>query len=179
MPRSFSFDHFMAQKPTVSRSLKKKAKQKVVAAEQEAASARGGLHYGKRHAKTEQLARQRAEENAPPATKASGSAAPPTAAEGQSARDEDTDEAVKVAQAVEAGFIPAVPEPQIGQAPAVGLGAAAANRGVFDVLEDGREQLSRLASSAVEFSRAGLQLGRLSVELASLAVKGLRRPGPA
>ncbi len=62
MPRSYSFDHYTAQKHDVSRSLQAEEKRRL----QEAGGEGGetGIHYGKRHAQTEQIlaARQMAQE---------------------------------------------------------------------------------------------------------------------
>lgn len=171
MPRSFSFDHFTAQKPTVSRSLKKKAKQKVVGAEQQATSGGGGLHYGKRYAKTEQLARKKSEH---PAASAMSEAQSSLQENPPPPRDDEQIPA-RLEQAIQGGYIPAVPEPQLGQTPASVPPAAPASRGVFDVLEEGREQLLLLANSSLAVGRAGLRLARLSLELIWVAATGSRR----
>src|SRR5262252_2076371 len=100
MPRSFSFDHFTAQKPAVSRTLKNKAKQKVSSAEQEAAGGGGGLHYGKRYAKTEQLARRKAQTHPEPIADAPpSSAAHQRAAAGSSQRTEQMGDSPRLERA--------------------------------------------------------------------------------
>ena len=174
MPRSFSFDHFTtAQKPAVSRTLKNKAKQKVSAAEQEATGGSGGLHYGKRHAKTEQLARRKAQTHEEPVADARpSSAAEQRAAPADSSQaSEQMGDSPRVEQAIDAGFVPAVPEAQWGQAPPLATAEIASERTVFDVLEDGREQLALLARSVADGARAGLRLTQLCLELGLLAAR--------
>lgn len=169
MPRSFSFDHFKAQKPRVSRSLQKKAKQKVAGAEQHATSGGGDLHYGKRYAKTEQLAREKSEHASE--TKE----AQPSVQKNPRPPQDDERIPARLEQAIEGGYVPAVPEPQLGQTPPAVPPAVAASRGVFDVLQEGREQALLLANSSLAVGRAGLRLAQLSLELIWVAATGSRR----
>src|SRR5262249_12903717 len=57
--------------------------------------------------------------------------------------------------------------PRLEQAPPLASTEIASDRTVFDVLEDGREQLTLLARSVADGARAALRLTQLSLELAS------------
>src|ERR1700687_1639157 len=159
MPRSFRFDHFTAQKPNVSRKLKNKEKQRVATAAPEPAKTEGGLHYGKRHAETEELAKARAESaqhrphSSVSPTSEEGPNAPPTSHDLRSAPEAEEGVAKRSTLAEEAIDVEAVPgRPR--ETTESGF-STARPRDVFAVLEDGRGQVEVLARSALEIGRGG------------------------
>ncbi len=180
MPRSFRFEHFTVQKPTVSRKLANKDKQRLSASEQERAGFDANLHYGRRHAETEELAkaRARAESHEKIGRAASqGNGQPPARATPAKQESKAVRDVPRLEQAIDAGFTPAVPEPQLGKALPEATNEANSARNLFDVLEEGRQQVEVLARCALEFGRAGVRLAQLSVELARMAAKvALPRP---
>jgi hypothetical protein len=178
MPRSFRYDHFTAQKPNVSRKLKNKEKQRVATAEHEQQTAEVGLHYGRRHAETEELAKARAESVAhlpkPPAADSrseDGPTAPPVVEDQRfpPREEEDVAQNSKVAEeAIDVAALPAPPQETTGS----GF-SAAGPRDVFSVFQEGVMQVDVLTRSVIDFGRAGLRLAQLSVELALLAAKSV------
>jgi hypothetical protein len=176
MPRSFRFDHFTSGKPNVSRSLQKKQKQKV--AESAAQPAADTVHYGKRHAQTEELLRERQanaeQEQIEPNESLSEQSAPlaprPDATRAKtSAGDADA----------EGGWPPVELADDLATASSgpIPVGGPASRDSqptpetFQELAEEAHRQLGTMLDAARELISAGARIARLPLELAQLALR--------
>jgi hypothetical protein len=174
MPRT-SRDHFTAQTPKVSRSLKNKGKHRLSKAhveEKVEETTEAGLHDSRSRAETEEMTRATAA--SPQGTSpASAAATEATAAPGSTAGGEGVKPMLRPPLAEElAGGQSAK---AVSHAPALVAPAvdAARTRGLFQVLEDGRGELEAMSRSMIELGGASLRLVQLSFELAWLTARSI------
>jgi hypothetical protein len=152
MPRSYSFDHFQvpAAEPR-SRSLRRQDKQRVASSRHAQVPRDEGVHYGKSHARTEEILKEHAAERAE--------------AHVQPAQ-EPKREALRTTPKLNRNTTPIGALPVTEELP---------SRGRFqDLIDEAERQLEMIQSGINDVTKAATRLATLPLEVMRLAARRLR-----